>query len=92
MVPIGPSYTLHSMRYYALSVVSYVSVLLLALGALGRVRLAATPGLWLLAGSAVLVALVFFPQEQFRIPILDPTLVILAGSALASFIRPSARA
>lgn len=92
VVPVGPSYTLHSMRYYALSVLSYVSVLILALGALGRVRLGATPGLWLLAGSAVLVALVFFPQERFRIPILDPTLVILAGSALASFIRPSARA
>jgi hypothetical protein len=92
VVPVGPSYTLHSMRYYVLSVLSYLSVALLAIAALGRLRLAATPGLWLLAGSAVLVALVFFPQERFRIPVIDPTLVILAGGALASFIRPVARA
>jgi hypothetical protein len=43
-----------------------------------------TPGLWMLAGSAVLVCLVFFPQERFRIPIIDPVLTILAGAGLAA--------
>jgi hypothetical protein len=35
-------------------------------------------------GSAALTALVFFPQERFRISIFDPALVILAGGGLAS--------
>ena len=35
--------------------------------------------LWVLAASAVLVCLVFFPQERFRIPIIDPALVVLGG-------------
>jgi 4-amino-4-deoxy-L-arabinose transferase-like glycosyltransferase len=85
IVPIGPSYTLHSTRYYALSVASYVPVLLLAaVGAIRlRGRLGQVSGLWTLLASAVLVALVFFPQERFRIPIIDPSLVILAGAGLA---------
>jgi 4-amino-4-deoxy-L-arabinose transferase-like glycosyltransferase len=85
VVPVGPSYRLHSYLYYTVSVVSYVTVLMLALGGLraGGRSLARVPGLWLLAASAVVVALVFFPQERFRIPILDPTLVILAGTGLA---------
>ena len=34
-----------------------------------------SPGLWCAALSAVAVCLVFFPQERFRIPVIDPTLV-----------------
>ena len=85
IVPVGPSYTLHSTRYYALTVASYVPVLLLAtLGAVRlRGRLGEVAGVWLLLASAVLVALVFFPQERFRIPIIDPSLVILAAAGLA---------
>jgi 4-amino-4-deoxy-L-arabinose transferase-like glycosyltransferase len=85
IVPVGPSYTLHSTRYYALSVLSYLPVLFLAvIGAVGlRERLGQVAGVWLLMASAVLVALVFFPQERFRIPIIDPSLVILAGAGLA---------
>jgi hypothetical protein len=89
VIPSGPSYTLHSTRHHLLSVVSYLSVLTLAIVALVRTgRPAAQPGLWLLAASAVCTALLFFPQERFRIPILDPMLVILAGAGLASW-RPS---
>ncbi len=40
---------------------------------------ARTPGLWLLFASAVAVALVFFPQERFRIPVIDPTLILCAA-------------
>lgn len=89
VVPVGPSYTLHSTRYYVLSVVSYATVLILGLVAVGRLgrQLARVPGLWLLAASAVIVALVFFPQERFRIPILDPSLVILAGAGLGQSRR-----
>ena len=43
--------------------------------------------LFLLAGSAVLMCLVFFPQERFRIPVIDPTLIVCA-SGLAGRIRP----
>ena len=90
-VPVGPSYTLHSPRYLLLSLASYGAVALLALVALIRTRGWSTiPGLWALAASSVLTALIFFPQERFRIPIIDPTLVILAGAAVASF-APRAR-
>jgi hypothetical protein len=89
VVPVGPSYTLHSTRYYVASVGSYLTVLGIVLTTVGRLRggLHRVVGLWLLAASAVVVALVFFPQERFRIPILDPTLVILAGAGLAQFRR-----
>ena len=85
VVPIGPSYTLHSRLYYGASVLSYGLVLPLA--SIGLVRLghrrARTPGLWLLAGSAIVTCLIFFPQERFRIPVIDPVLVICAAVALA---------
>lgn len=85
IVPVGPSYTLHSMRYYLASVISYGSVLVLALAGLWRIgsRRTRTPALWLLVASAVLACLLFFPQERFRIPILDPAMVILGGALAA---------
>lgn len=90
VVPVGPSYTLHSTRYYALSIASYLPVLAIAIVGVARLRsrVGRVPGLWLLLSSAVVVALVFFPQERFRIPIIDPTLVILAGAGLALPRRP----
>jgi hypothetical protein len=81
-LPIGPSYKLHSFRYYALSVISYAAILpaaVIGFWQLGSAR-RRSPGLWLLAGSAVLASVIFFPQERFRIPILDPTLVICAAT------------
>jgi 4-amino-4-deoxy-L-arabinose transferase-like glycosyltransferase len=93
IVPIGPSYTLHSPRYLGLSVAAYLTTLSLAVLGLLRARpLGRASGLWALVASAVLTALVFFPQERFRIPIIDPALVVLAGAGLASlrpFTRPS---
>jgi hypothetical protein len=86
VVPIGPSYTLHSTRYYVASVASYITMLPLAFVGfvhLGRDR-RLTPGLWMLAASAVLVCVVFFPQERFRIPVIDPVLVVLGGIGLSS--------
>jgi CHASE2 domain-containing sensor protein len=79
-VPLGPSYTLHSTRYFVTSVVSY-SALLVA-GVVGGVALWRA-GQWpaalgLLLGSALLVCVVFFPQERFRIPVIDPALIVLA--------------
>jgi 4-amino-4-deoxy-L-arabinose transferase-like glycosyltransferase len=89
VVPIGPSYTLHSARYFVASVVSYGALLVLGLVACvrRRERLGAAAGLWLLAGSAILVCLVFFPQERFRIPLIDPALVVLGGLGIAA-LRP----
>lgn len=78
VVPVGPSYTLHSRLYYGVTVVS-VGVLLPA-AAIGLWRLgprrARTTGLWLLALSAVAICLIFFPQERFRIPVIDPALIV----------------
>jgi hypothetical protein len=82
VVPIGPSYTLHSTRYLVASVLSYGALLSLAVFGFRRLGAArrGAPGLWLLFGSAVAVALVFFPQERFRIPVIDPTLIVCAAA------------
>ena len=47
---------------------------------------AALAPLLLLAASAVFVSLVFFPQERFRIPVIDPTMIVCA-SALGAGTR-----
>ena len=82
IVPIGPSYRLHSARYFGASALSYLAVLPFALlGLAGLWRRGRLPApLLLLAASSVLVCLVFFPQERFRIPVVDPTLLVLAAS------------
>jgi 4-amino-4-deoxy-L-arabinose transferase-like glycosyltransferase len=81
VVPIGPSYALHSMRYRAASTAPYL--LLLPFAAAGARRMVRAPqppaALFLLAGSAVLMCLIFFPQERFRIPVIDPTLIVCAS-------------
>jgi len=86
VVPVGPSYRLHSPLYLGASVLSYLAVLpfaLLGLVRLARARRLPVP-LLLLAASSVLVCLVFFPQERFRIPVVDPTLLVMAASSRAS--------
>ena len=89
LVPVGPSYWLHSMRYAVTSVISYA--LLLPIAMLGftaiRGRRGRSPGLWCLAGSAIATCLIFFPQERFRIPILDPTMIVCASCWLSERFR-----
>jgi 4-amino-4-deoxy-L-arabinose transferase-like glycosyltransferase len=87
VVPAGPSYQVHSVRYMTASIVAYGLVLVFAFAGIGRMRgrWRAAPGLWLLAASSVLVALIFFPQERFRIPVIDPTLIVLASVAVAGW-------
>lgn len=83
VVPIGPSYTLHSMRHLALSVLSYVTLLVAAVwGARFMPRHRRPTALLLLAASTILVSLVFFPQERFRIPVIDPTLIVCAAAGI----------
>lgn len=85
VVPIGPSYTLHSTKYLLATVIPYCLLLPFALAALPKLLRrdnAATP-LLLLAASVVLTGLIFFPQERFRIPVLDPTLIVAAAIAAA---------
>jgi 4-amino-4-deoxy-L-arabinose transferase-like glycosyltransferase len=85
VVPIGPSYRLHSRLYFLGSLLPYAAVLPFAVaGILGLVRRPDQPrALWLLACSAFLVVLVFFPQERFRIPVIDPVLIVCAAAWLA---------
>jgi 4-amino-4-deoxy-L-arabinose transferase-like glycosyltransferase len=85
VVPAGSSYTLHSWRYAAASIASYVLLLPLALAGLRRLWDAPRRPMALLlaAASALLAGLVFFPQERFRIPVLDPAMIVCA-SALAA--------
>jgi hypothetical protein len=85
-VPVGPSYMLHSALYRWASWLSYGFVL--PFGVLGGIKLArgSRPpvALWLLAASAILTCLIFFPQERFRVPVIDPTLIVCASAWLAS--------
>jgi hypothetical protein len=84
-IPIGPSYTLHSTRYLLATVIPYCLLLPFAVAGLPRLlrrENAATP-LLLLAASVVLTALIFFPQERFRIPVLDPTIIVSAAIVFA---------
>jgi 4-amino-4-deoxy-L-arabinose transferase-like glycosyltransferase len=83
-VPIGPSYRLHSPLYFWASVLAYGALLPVAVvGFITLWRSGRRPWtLWALAGSTVVVALLFFPQERFRIPVIDPTLIICAAAAL----------
>ena len=82
VVPAGPSYALHSPLYRFVSLASYL--LVLPLGVLGAIRWRSRPHrpetLVPLAASAVMVCILFFPQERFRIPVLDPVLIVCAGA------------
>ncbi len=95
IVPVGPSYTLHSTKYLVASVASYLLVLPWAvIGARAWWRGARPPeALFVLAASAAIAGLVFFPQERFRIPVIDPALIVCAGIACAERLRsaPSVR-
>jgi 4-amino-4-deoxy-L-arabinose transferase-like glycosyltransferase len=84
-VPIGPSYTLHSPRYYGATLASYLGILPFAFAGwwkLWQQAVSAAP-LWLLLASVVLTCLAFSPQERFRIPVLDPVMIVGASVALA---------
>ena len=85
VVPVGPSYRLHSSLYFWGSVLPYAALLPFALAGAWALRGRASPprALWLLAASSVLVCLVFFPQERFRIPVIDPALIVMASSWIA---------
>ena len=80
-VPLGPSYTLHSGLYRAGSIVPYLLVLPFGLAGLGRTRREGTwpRALVLFAASAVLVCVLFLPQERFRLSGIDPALVVGAA-------------
>ncbi len=86
-VPIGPSYMLHSRLFRIASWVSYG--LLVVPGLAGLVALwrrrTGPAALWLLLASAVLACLIFLPQERFRIPVVDPALII--GAAVLATLR-----
>jgi Dolichyl-phosphate-mannose-protein mannosyltransferase len=97
IVPIGPSYALHSLKYFAASAVSYLLVLPAAAVGAWRWR-AASQGeraadgrgvspaaLWLMAAATVAAGLVFFPQERFRIPVIDPALIVTAALLAGSY-------
>ncbi|HTM26732.1 MAG TPA: hypothetical protein VL225_16155 [Vicinamibacterales bacterium] len=91
VVPIGPSYTLHSARYVAASVASYAAILIAAIAGarrwLKRTHTAASASpapLWIMAAATVLAGLVFFPQERFRLPVIDPALIVTASLVAAS--------
>ena len=84
IVPVGPSYTLHSTRFVSASVVSYLIVLPFAAAGVSRLRRRPDQpvALWLLAAASVLVCLVFFPQERFRVPVIDPVLIVCAAATV----------
>lgn len=91
IVPAGPSYTLHSTLYRIASIASYLLVLPFAVAGIRAWWRRPRPpeALFLLAASAVIVCLLFFPQERFRIPVIDPTLIVCAAVWGGSRLRTS---
>jgi 4-amino-4-deoxy-L-arabinose transferase-like glycosyltransferase len=89
--PVGRSYTLHSRLYYVVTLVSYL--LLLPFAVLGFVRLVRGPAqpwaLWLLGFSAVALSVLFICTERYRIPVIDPVLIVCAATWFASRTAPS---
>ena len=83
VIPLGPSYAVHSSRYVAASAISYVLVLAAAVSGARKARRAdgrpAAEPLWLMAASTILAGLIFFPQERFRLPVIDPALIVTAA-------------
>jgi hypothetical protein len=67
-------------------VLSYLSVLPFAVLGLAKLRRRGTlpVPLLLMALASILAGVVFFPQERFRIPIVDPTLLVSAAAWRAS--------
>jgi hypothetical protein len=86
VVPIGPSYALHSARYRAATTIPYVLVLPLAIAGVLRSGPRPPIAMFLLGGATAIMCLMFFPQERFRIPTIDP-LLIVAASLLAGRSR-----
>jgi 4-amino-4-deoxy-L-arabinose transferase-like glycosyltransferase len=82
VVPLGPSYRLHSWRYFVASAGTYLLLLPAALAGAWRLGPARRrlPGLWLLLAAAIVTCLIFFPQERFRIPVIDPVLIVCAAA------------
>lgn len=89
VVPVGPSYTLHSTRYLVTTVVPYALLAPLALAGFIIIARQGRPPvpLYLLAASVVLTCLIFFPQERFRIPVIDPLVIVGAAAALGGAPR-----
>ena len=92
IVPAGPSYTLHSTRYRVASIASYLLLLPFAVLGIRMWRRAHRPeALLLLAASSVIVSLLFFPQERFRIPVIDPTVIVYAAIWCGSRVQTTSR-
>jgi hypothetical protein len=92
-IPLGPSYWSHSPLYTLTSIASYGLALPFGLAGLMRlVKERRVPvALVLLAASQVLAGLIFMPQERFRIPVIDPVLLILAAVWLVSQMGDAGR-
>jgi len=84
-VPIGPSYLLHSRPFLCATWLSYGLLAPFGLFGLWRLARSASPprGLLLLLASAVVACLVFLPQERFRIPVIDPALIVGAAAVVS---------
>jgi hypothetical protein len=94
VVPVGPSYALHSARYRVASVASYLLILPFAIAGAWRWRKAGDGpvALWVMAAATIAAGLVFFPQERFRIPVIDPALIVTAALLAAPRERPATSA
>lgn len=91
VVPVGSSYTLHSWKYVTTALVSYLALVSCALAGVRRVWNSPRrpTALLLAAASALIAGLVFFPQERFRIPVLDPTMIVCAAAFVAARVERS---
>ena len=83
VVPIGPSYSATLAEVLCRvgdPVLSRCSVPQRRVPGSSGVEDAPPMALWLMALSTVIAGLVFFPQERFRIPVIDPALIVTAAA------------
>jgi 4-amino-4-deoxy-L-arabinose transferase-like glycosyltransferase len=80
LTPFGPSYRLHAPRYFWTSAIALLVILPAAVVGLVRAAPGTRPAALLaLAAATVVVGLVFFPHERFRLPVMDPALIAAAS-------------
>lgn len=86
-LPLGASVRTTSLLHQASAIAFYMPILVLALMAF---RKASPEARYLLAGitaSYILMVLLFFPQERFRIAMLDPVLMLFAASEISRRVK-----
>lgn len=87
-IPIGPSMEIFSFRHKLVSYISYFPLLIFSIIGiyLSRSLWKENLLLYFILACFTLSIMVFYPQERFRIPVIDPCLIVFASCTLSAII------